>query len=298
MGNPRPGARPPQPPKLAVRAPDITLGASQQWSLVDTRHVPAADWGAWKTLMAEAHALHLPPEIHCKLPDTQEEDEELVRRGAFRKGLSQSGADQAVATFLATVDAERYTEAEMLGDIAPVRYCVYEAGQVVGAFEWYAINVLTPTLDPTHPRFHMQGSPYPAFQRMGLSLADQMKLTADVVEVFLSRRGIVVGPYQFLPTEVITYTFVDALRDSAGDRECAAWDAEIDARAASPNSQVTVDVSILPSGRQERRIMWAPDEEPPRPDGEGGGGTRHSTPTGGAVGRRLGTGVGSRIPKG
>lgn len=294
---PRPGPRPPKPAPLPVRAPEITLGDQGQWSMVDTRDVPPDDWAAWKVLMEEAHVIHLPPEIHCKLLDTQEEDEELVERGALRKGLDGSGAAQAVADFLAVHDPERLTEAEMLGDIAPVRYCLYEGGRVVGAFEWYAIRVLTPRLTPDDPRFHMQGMPYPAFQRMGLSLADQMKLTADVVEIFLSRQGIAIQDTQFLPTEVITQTYVDAERDAPGDRECAAWNAEIDARAAARGSAVVVNVVTFPSGREERRIMWNPDDEPLNLRGSPAGGSRRSDPTGGQVSRRLGLGVGDEIPK-
>jgi hypothetical protein len=232
------------PEKLKTRNPDVTLGDDERYLMVDSRYVPPEDWQFWKEVMEEAH-LQLAPEIHCK--GTPERTMSLVQQ------LAGPSAAAAIQEFETQIDPERVSEQEMLGDIFPIRFVVYENGSPVGGFEWYGIKVIASNEGVSPPERHLQGMPFPAFQRMG-TLEEQMKLTADICEIYLAHEGVMIEGYRVRPMQIVTYTFVDQMRGSGGDAQCAAWNAEIDARAANPRSQIRVVKSVSASGREERLI--------------------------------------------
>ena len=230
------------PPPLAIEYPPFRLGA---YEFRDSRFILRPDYGKVKQLLADAWR-ELPPEIHCRVEATTDETLELIRVG---------GGSDAVAEFLA-IEAQRVSEQEMLGTtIFPLRFAVYDQDQeVVGAFEWYAINELS----RSRTEVSLSAMPFPAFANLAETIEEQMKLTADVCEIFLSSRGLDVNGVLHRFTQVNTFTFVKTGRGSPGDAETAAWDAEIDGRADDSRSPIQVSKSVNGWGRELRVITWVP----------------------------------------
>jgi len=235
------------PPPLPVRFPDMTLGDRGQWIMRDVHHVPSLDRGRVKEYLHDAWS-RLPPEIQCRTQGTLEESVELVKR---REGA------EAVENFLAR-EAQRLAEQDMLGlHIRPIRFAMLDRDEkVVGGFEFYGIKLLTMTAR----LIEVSGMPFPAFAHMGLDMAAQMKLCADVCEITIASPGIQIGPTLFRATQVRTYTYVDPRQVAAGHpghEETAAWNLEADRRSASLGSLVRVQKTTNEWGREERIVTRA-----------------------------------------
>ena len=229
-----------RPPDLSGQWPDTPVGP---WVFKDSRFIPRPDYGKMKTLLADAWG-NLPPEIHCRVEGTLDGSIEII---------SNSGGAAAVEEFLA-IEADRVSEQDMLGTfIFPIRFAVYDqSDNLRGAYEWYALRELTRT--PTEVT--VSAMPFPAFNSMGMSIEKQMELTADIVMFFLAAPGAIIEGLLYRMTEVETFTFVNVTRNLPGDIETAAWNAEIDARAAHPASKLEIALTTNSWAREKRVITW------------------------------------------
>ncbi len=234
-----PGENPTIPERLGRRWPDFTIGG---FLFRHARALTPVRRGRMKQKLANAHGTWM-PEVRCNVGGERDGDINTIRR------LAGSGSAAAVAEFLVR-DADRVPVQEMLGDIFPIRFAVLEGGNLVGAFEWYAISEIRTIPGERHVRM----MPYPAFGKMFPGVPGEMNLAVDVIEHFLSHPGLDIEGELLLTKRVRVFTFVDSDRNSRGDRLCAAFAAEMDARAADPDGIIDVAVTSNAWGR-ERRIV-------------------------------------------
>lgn len=212
----------------------------------DFRGLSRANKRRVKLVMAEAWEM-LAPEIMCQAAGTEEQAEKIV------SDLSTSGAAAAVAEYRQRTSA-RLTEELFTGDTArPLVFGVTEGGEPVGAFSFYAINVLDTS--PGAARVWMM--PFPAFHRApNAPLAAQMVLTADLCERALDFGPVTIRGRSVTVGEIRTLTYVNTRRQSRGDIECFLWNQEIDSRDGV-SVQVLVNL-LTPWGLELRRIRKLP----------------------------------------
>jgi hypothetical protein len=220
--------------------PDIQEGG---FLIRDHRNCTRQEYGTIRVLLEEVLYKYFPPEIHCRT---------LTGRS---EAMAANRGNAATARLQAHTP-HRLTVEEMLGEYRPLMFGVFEGGELVGSWQWYAMNKLRVPGQPDPSRVPLQAMPYPALHWISNIPQEMIEIATSFVEAFLKHPGTT--------HEGVTYSIeevrVDTWDGDVGDayETNRVWQEITDQRDADPNDNMKVDKQNKPLDRQTRLVRWEP----------------------------------------